>query len=155
MLARWRGLGRSAWGRWLFSRALGRAARYSGTIRPLVLELAPGHCRVRMRDRAAVRNHLRSVHAVALMNLGEIASGLALLAGLPSGARAILVGLAMDYRKKARGPLEARCRCVPPAGAATATSELEIRAEIRDESGEVVAEARARWRVGPVPEAVA
>jgi acyl-coenzyme A thioesterase PaaI-like protein len=103
-----------------------------------------------MRDRPAVRNHLRSVHAVALMNLGEVASGLALLAGLSPRGRAILVHLEMDYVKKARGLLVAECRC--PVLADPAEQEVEIRAPIRDAAGEVVATATARWRVGPRPE---
>lgn len=150
LLARWQRLGGSRPGRWLFSRLVGRAARYSGSIRPLVLELAPGRCRVQMRDRPAVRNHLRSIHAVALMNLGEMATGLATLAALPVEARAILVGLAMEYRKKARGTLVADCSCrVAPAAD---EREETVRAEIRDRDGDVVAVATATWRIGPRPE---
>ncbi len=150
VLDRWRRLGGSAAGRWLFSRMLGRFARYTGSIRPRVEQLGPGHAVVSMRDRPAVRNHLRSVHAVALMNLGEVASGLALLAGLSPRGRAILVHLEMDYVKKARGLLVAECRC--PVLADPAEQEVEIRAPIRDAAGEVVATATARWRVGPRPE---
>jgi acyl-coenzyme A thioesterase PaaI-like protein len=122
-------------------------APYTGTIRPRIVELAPGYARVRMRDRRAVRNHLRSVHAIALMNLAEVTSGLAMLAGLSDDARAIITHLAIEFEKKARGPLEAECRTIPPA--TTERREYVLEPVIRDASGDEVARATARWLVGP------
>lgn len=94
-----------------------------------------------------MRNHLRSVHAIALANLAEAASGLALLAGLAPGARAILVGLEIQYLKKARGVLTAE-GSAPEIDDPT-PREVLAEAMITDRDGEVVARAVARWRVGP------
>jgi len=145
--ANWDRLARLPRGNRIFSRVLGWLAPYTGTIRPEVLELRSGYARVRMRDRRAVRNHLRSVHAVALMNLAESASGLALMYGLPADARAILTGLSIEYLKKARGTLTAEAELEPPRTSERAEHEFE--SVIRDEAGDVVARARARWLVGP------
>jgi len=101
-----------------------------------------------MRDRRAVRNHLRSIHAIALVNLGEVTSGLALLAGLPDDNRGIVKGLSVEYRKKARGTLTAACHCTPPATGVT--QDLTVEAEIRDAEDAIVAVVRVEWRVGPV-----
>jgi len=121
---------------------------YSGTIGPYVVDFGQGRARVRLDDRRRVRNHLRSIHAVALANLGELTTGLALIGALGSDVRGILVGLEVRYVKKARGRLEAAARCDPPA--VSEAIETLVEAEIRDMSGDVVAVARARWRLSPV-----
>lgn len=134
-------------GKRVFSRLIGTLAPYTGTIDPLVVELGPGHARVELEDRRRVRNHLRSVHAIALMNLAEVATGLAISAGLPDDARGILSGLSIEYLKKARGRLTAECDCEIPSG--SERREYEVVGVIRDRSGDEVARATARWLIGP------
>ena len=103
--------------------------------------LEPGHVVVRLRDRRAVRNHLRSVHAIALTNVGELSTGLALLGAMPPAVRGILVGIETDYLKKARGTLYAEARCEVPE--VTGPEDCSVRADVRDEAGDVVAVVRA------------
>lgn len=146
--AAWRRLAPLPGGKALFSIVLGWMAPYSGTIRARVLVLEPGYAKLVMRDRRGVRNHLDSVHAIALANLAELSSGLAMLTGMPSHARGIPVGLRIAYLKKARGALTAECRCALPDF--SHEGEYEFEASISDAGGDVVAKATVRWKLGPV-----
>jgi acyl-coenzyme A thioesterase PaaI-like protein len=136
-------------GKWLFSRLLGRYVPYSGSIGADIRALEPGYCQAMLRDRRRVRNHLHSIHAMALANLGELVTGLALMNSLPDNTRGILTGFSIDYLKKARGRLRAECRCAVPADHSEQTFELD--GAIRDTDGEVVATVQARWLIGPEP----
>jgi acyl-coenzyme A thioesterase PaaI-like protein len=145
----WRATSRLPGGKWLFSRALGRYVPYSGSIGADIRVLEPGYCQATLRDRRRVRNHLHSIHAMALANLGELVTGLALMNSLPGNTRGILTGYSIDYVKKARGRLLAECRCAIPTDNAEHT--VEVDGEITDSAADVVATVQARWLIGPEP----
>ena len=147
--ASWRRLSGLPGGKTLFSLLVGWMTPYSGTIGARVAELEPGWCRVTLRDRRRVRNHLASVRAMALANLAEMASGLAVLVGLPPGVQGIVTGFSISYVKKARGLLTAECRATGLD--VTAEQEYEAAVAITDVQDDVVARATARWRLRPIP----
>jgi acyl-coenzyme A thioesterase PaaI-like protein len=95
-----------------------------------------------------VRNHLASIHAVALANLDELAAGLAVTTGLPPTVRGIPIRLSVTYHKKARGTVTAECRAAPPGEVADPVDHGAL-ARLRDAEGDVVAEVEAVWRLGP------
>ena len=136
-------------GKYLFSRALGRMAPYTGSIRPYVVELRAGYARVEMADRRRLRNHLQSIHAIALANLAEVASGLAVIYALPDDARGILVGLTVEYVKKARGTIRAIGESPVPRTSVRAAYDVTV--TLRDEGGDEVARAVLHSLVGPKP----
>lgn len=131
----------------MFSLALGLIAPYSGTIGARVEEIRPGYARVTLRDRRRVRNHLHSIHAIALINLGEIATGLAVLSAVSANMRGIVLAIHADYVKKARGKLTATADFQLPE-LVEENTPCEVTAQLRDESGETVAEVKATWLIG-------
>lgn len=145
LLHAWRRLRDKPGGRWLFSRIIGRMAPYTGTLNARVLELEPGHAVVELRDRRGVRNHLRSIHAIALANLGELSSGLAVSAAMPPGVRGIPVSITIDYLQKARGTLTATGRAGLPV--ITEPTTVTVHADIRDEAGATVTAVHVTWKL--------
>lgn len=147
LLNQWQRLSRLPGGRWLFSRLIGVFVPYSGSIRAQVQELEPGHAVLQLNDRRRVRNHLHSIHAISLANLGELTSGLAMLAALPDSIQGIVVHIEIDYLKKARGRLTARSDVSLPK--VNESVIHPISAQILDSSGETVAEVRVTWSLRP------
>lgn len=147
LLALWRRLQPFPGGEWLFARLFAYTVPYSGSTRPRIRILEPGHAEVEIPDRRANRQHLGSVHAIALMNVAEMASGLAMMAGLPDTVRGIVTSLSMTYHKKARGTIRAVSRVTVPT--VIEDRDFDVTAECVDREGTVVATATVRWRLGP------
>ena len=143
----WKRFSNKPGGKWLFSRLIGFTVPYTGSIAANVVLLEPGHGIVTLKERRKVSNHLRSVHAIALVNLAEMVTGLTLLSSLPDDTRGILTGIQIQYHKKARGMLSAECVCEIPE--TNEEKELRLSGEIKNEDNELVASAIATWCIGP------
>jgi uncharacterized protein (TIGR00369 family) len=145
----WRLLRNVPGGKNLYGRLLGQVIPYTGTIRPVFITLEPGHAVVRLDDRRAVRNHLGSIHAIALCNLAELAGNAAIACSLPDSARFIVKRIEIDYLKKARGSIVASCTC--PVSLGSERAEYHIEVELKDDQGTLVSKVRMVTLVGPIP----
>ena len=147
LIQTWQRLNTKPGGRWLFGRLLGFMVPYTGTIKPRVIVLEPGHAVVEMSDRRGIRNHLNSIHALALANLGELTTGLSTMAAVPPSIRSIPTNLSIDFVKKGRGRLRAECHSEIPE--VMDTLDHDVTAVITDAAGDVVARTTVRWRLSP------
>ena len=143
--ASWNALKNLPAGPQIFSKMIGALAPYTGSVGATVTQLSDGHSEVQLTDRKKVRNHLNCVHAIALMNLGEMATGLAVLYSVDGRGKGIIRKLEMEYLKKARGTITATCDTSVPAG--RGSYDAGAQAYLRNERGEVVAIATATWKV--------
>jgi acyl-coenzyme A thioesterase PaaI-like protein len=109
-LRAWIRVRKSTVGRWLFARTGARRAPYFGTIKPKFLDLEPKYCRVSMKKRRAVENHIGTVHALAMGNLCELAAGMCTEVTIPVGMRWIPRGMTIEYLSKAETDVVATAR---------------------------------------------
>ena len=137
-LALYQRYSRWPFGNRLVSAAIGMRAPYFSTIHPLILELAPGLCRVQINDRRSIRNHFGTIHAGAMCTLSELVGGLAVDVSLPQNLRWIPKEMTVRYLKKARGTLTALCSFEPGI---LVLEDVPISLQIMDSSGESVLDA--------------
>lgn len=104
---------RLPFGKRIFSKILCIKAPYFGSIRPEFLELKPGFCKIKLKKRRSVTNHLGSVHAIAICNVSELAAGSAVEASIPESMRWIPKGMTVSYLKIAKTDLTAVCVIAP------------------------------------------
>lgn len=142
-MARWPG------GRWLFARIVCWRAPYFGTIAPRFEALEPDRCEITISDRRRVRNHLGTVHAIALCNLAELAGGMMMEAGTPRGMRWIPKGMTVEYLKKARGTMRAVATPAAAIEARDSGYEVPVDVEVRDPEDTPVFRARIAMWVSP------
>ncbi|KAJ3099706.1 hypothetical protein HDU96_010589 [Phlyctochytrium bullatum] len=169
-------------GNWIFNLMVAFTSPYTVLITPILPKtspqrthpgsiplafkaLSPGHAVGQVHERRSIRNPFNSVHAAALINMGEAVGGMAILTyletrsqspaptdGAPHHLRAIPVRLSGDFKKKARGALTAEARVTDAVMVAAAKKgDTEVVTEIKDAKGEVVCEVRALWKVSEAP----
>ncbi len=144
----WQKLDKKLMGRWLFKQIIANKIPYTGSIKADVQSLEPGHCEVLMKYRKSNTNHLNSIHALALSNLGEFTSGLAMMTGLPPNIRGIVTNINTDYLKKARGHLLAKAQVKIPEVRHAKTEHL-IQAHIYNQGDELVTTVTVKWLLSP------
>lgn len=144
----YRNFSRFPMGKWLFSRAVCLKAPYFASISPRFVTLAPGEARVRMPNRRKVRNHIGTVHAIAMCNLCELAAGTMTDASMPEGMRWIPKGMTVEYLAPASSDLEVLARIPGPLVPGDAF-ELPVTAEVTDAGGTVVVRAVINMWISP------
>jgi acyl-coenzyme A thioesterase PaaI-like protein len=121
-------------GRQVFSRLYRLAAPYFLTIPASLTSVAPGAAEAKMWHAPWVRNHLGTVHAIALCNLAEYTMGAVAEATIPPSHRWVPKGMTVAYLEKARGTMHATARLELPAELAD-KQELPVEISVRDGEG--------------------
>ena len=143
----WDTLAKLPFGKTAFSFLVGKAAPYTGNIKARIVEIKPGYAKVELKDRSSVRNHLKSIHAIALANVAELAGNVALSYSLPADARFIVTKMDIKYLKKARGTIFAIGEC--PIPKTNIRKEYIVPVKIVDAEDDLLCEVKLHSLVGP------
>lgn len=131
----------------LFSRLVTFKAPYFSSIRPVFLALEPGYAKARISNRRSVRNHLGTVHAIAMANLCEFVGGTLMEVSISPTMRWIPRGMTIRYLGLARSDVTAECR-IDNCDWSIAQDVL-LQVCVKDTSGTVVSEAEIPMYVSP------
>lgn len=103
---------------------------------------------VTMDDHPWLRNPFGSLHAVALSNLGELASGQCMVAAMQHtpGVKGIPVRIDTSYHKKARGTITGRSN-VSLKEIAQCNGEYKVTTLLTDKKGNEVAMCSVTWSI--------
>ncbi len=144
-----------AWARWLLSRALGWFIPFNGPHRFRVVRVEAHALTLKLPYRRANRNHLKGLHACALITLAELTSGACLLLQVdPRRYRIILQKLQANFHYQARRAAYARFEAPPqwvqdqivtPLGEQQKVS-VPCTVELHDEAGHHLATAQVHWQ---------
>ena len=93
----------------IFSMGVSFKAPFFRTIKPNIIELKPSVCKVQMKERWGIKNHIGTVNAAAMCTVAELTAGLALDATIPFHLRWLPRGMTVFYLKKGKGMLESTC----------------------------------------------
>ena len=143
----WTRLNGSAFGRWAFTRIICFRAPYFSSISPLFVTLEPGHAVVTMRKRRKVKNHIGTIHAIAMANLCEIAAGVLTEVSTPADMRWIPKGMIIQYLGKAATKISATAEL--PAVSSGEKQDAVVSVDVRDTSGTIVVHADITMYVTP------
>ncbi len=136
-------------GHWLFTRMVCLQAPYFSSIRPLFRDLRPGSCTVFMRKRRRVKNHLGTIHALAMGNLCELAAGLVMESTLPADMRWIPRGMKIEYLRKAETDVTAKAILVEQVWGEAANVPVVV--SVQDTRKQEVVKAEIAMYVSPRP----
>ena len=122
-----------------------------GSIGFYIKDLSSTSCTISMRDSYWVRNPFKCIHAAALVNLGEAATGLAMLAWMESNNyKGIVTRLDAVYYKKARGVIRADAYLNNFIPNEYDDTDVPVKALLTDSTDTVIGNITVYWTIRPL-----
>jgi len=138
-------------GKYFFSGLVSFFATYTANISGIVEELNDVNGSIiYLYDYPWLRNPYQSIHAIALANLGEYASGIVLVSQLQlrKDIRGVPTKISTEYYKKARGTLKAVSKAID-LSTITKKCDVTLVTDIYDSKSELVSKTFVTWTMEP------
>ncbi len=101
VLKSWETANKIPGGRWLMSKVVANRAPYFSTVKPQILEIRENYCKIKIKKRRSLENHIGTVHVIAICNELEMCMGVLAEASVPKHLRWIPKGMEVNYTAKA------------------------------------------------------
>ena len=138
-------LNRLPFGRYVFSGLVSAYAPNNAFYAAVITDLSPSKCECYQPDFPWYRNPFSSMHAVAIISLGELASGVAIVAALQrtKRIRGIPVKIEAKYYQKVRGT--AYATAMTDIADIQTSGKKQFITPIKNASGQLCAEVSVTW----------
>ncbi len=94
-------------GNQIFTFFLCLKAPYFRSIKPKILVMEEGRVEASITQHRAIQNHIKTIHAIAVCNLCELAMGMVVEATIPNNLKWLPIGMDIKYLKKTTGTIKA------------------------------------------------
>jgi len=136
----WERLSSFSLGKSLFSLVINWKAPYFSSINARFNELRPGYCKISVKKKRKLMNHIGTVHAIAMCNMAELAGGTMTDVTIPNTHRWIPKGMSVEYLAKAETDLYA-VTSLDPIPTFDGSLELPVTVNINDVNDQTVLKA--------------
>lgn len=125
---------------------------YTGTSGVIVHKLTAEECIVEIKNKRKARNHIGSIHAVAMALIAETATGYPVAMSLSDKCVPVIKTLKMDYQKRIQGALTAHAKLTAEQTKMIKEQEkgeVTVAVTLTDESGREPVQATMTWAWTP------
>jgi len=126
-----------------FSVIMGKVIPFSAKSKFSIEKLEKGYMRVSLPYIKANMNHIKTHHALAMSELGELATGVCLAYSLPKKSQVILKSLSTEYLKKGKGKLVVEAKF--DLDKIKDRGDIVFDIQIKNKAKETVAKAQYIW----------
>lgn len=136
---------------------LSRISPFNAHLAAKMLEWSDNGCKILVKRRRKVRNHVATIHAGALFTLGETCAGLIIIRNFPFGGfRPLMSDVHATYSKQARDDVTGEAY-IPPEKIAAMHADLargeipkiDVVTDMYDKNRLLIASVTTVWQVKP------
>ena len=146
--------------RFLTMQFLNRFSPFNNTLKAKMLNWTNNECKIFVRKRRGIQNHVGNIHAGAIFTLGETCAGLVIIRNFPFAQyRPLMSDVKVTYSKQARGDITGvstlNVSAIQNAQDKMASGEIptiEMRTDIYSDvkgAQEIIAVVSTVWQVKP------